>query len=65
MARSWILTYEQVREIAKIQRYLNRPSLVEIFKIARGEKKRRDRGIIEAVKSWVKVGGQKLGVRQS
>jgi REP element-mobilizing transposase RayT len=44
--------YEEVREIPKIQRYLNRPSLVEIFKIVRGEKRRRDRGIEDAVKRW-------------
>ena len=44
--------YEEVKEIPKIQRYLNRPSLTEIFKIARGEKRRRDRGIREAVKRW-------------
>jgi REP element-mobilizing transposase RayT len=44
--------YEEVREIPKIQRYLNRPSLVEIFKIARGEKRRRNIGITEAVKRW-------------
>jgi REP element-mobilizing transposase RayT len=44
--------YEEVKEIPKIQRYLNRPSLTEIFKIARGDKRRRDRGIAEAVKRW-------------
>jgi len=44
--------YEEVKEIPKIQRYLNRPTLTEIFKIARGEKRRRDRGITEAVKRW-------------
>jgi hypothetical protein len=50
--RSRILTYEQVKEIPKIQRYLNRPGLIEISKIARGERRRRDRGIAEAVKRW-------------
>ncbi len=44
--------YEEVKEIPKIQRYLNRPGLAEIFKISRGEKQRRDRGIREAVKRW-------------
>jgi putative transposase len=44
--------YGEVKEIPKIQRYLNRPSLVEIFRITRGEKRRRDRGITEAVKRW-------------
>jgi hypothetical protein len=44
--------YEEVKEIPKIQRYLNRPSLAEIFKNSRGDKRRRDRGITEAVKRW-------------
>jgi putative transposase len=44
--------YEEVKEIPKVQRYLNRPSLTEIFKIPSGEKRRRDRGITEAVKRW-------------
>jgi hypothetical protein len=44
--------YEEVKEIPKIQRYLNRPSLTEIFKDTRGEKRKRDRGIAEAVKRW-------------
>ena len=44
--------YEEVKEIPKVQRYLNRPSLTEIFKVARGEKRRRNNGITEAVKRW-------------
>jgi hypothetical protein len=44
--------YEEVKEIPKIQRYLNRPSLAEIFKNSRGDKRGRDRGITEAVKRW-------------
>jgi len=44
--------YEGVKEIPKIQRYLNRPGLTEIFKSARGEKRKRDRGIAEAVRRW-------------
>ena len=44
--------YEEVKEIPKIQRYLNRPSLNEIFRSARGERRRRDRGIAEAVRRW-------------
>jgi putative transposase len=44
--------YEEVKEIPKIQRYLNRPGLAEIFKISRGDKWGRDRGITEAVKRW-------------
>jgi len=44
--------YEGVKEIPKVQRYLNRPSLTEIFKISRGDKRRRDREITEAVKRW-------------
>jgi hypothetical protein len=44
--------YEEVKEIPKVQRYLNRPKLAEIFKNARGEKRRRDRRIAEAVQRW-------------
>jgi hypothetical protein len=44
--------YEEVKEIPKAQRYLNRPSLAEIFENARGEKRKRDRGIGEAVQRW-------------
>ena len=44
--------YEEVKEIPKVQRYLNRPNLTEIFENARGEKGKRDRGIAEAVKRW-------------
>jgi putative transposase len=44
--------YEKVKEIPKVQRYLNRPNLTEIFKNAGGDKPRRDRGIAEAVGRW-------------
>jgi hypothetical protein len=44
--------YEEVKEIPKSQRYLNRPSLTEIFKNTRGERRRRDRSIAEAVRRW-------------
>jgi REP element-mobilizing transposase RayT len=44
--------YEEVKEIPKAQRYLNRPNLGEIFKNAIGEKRKRDRGIAEAVQRW-------------
>ena len=44
--------YEEVKEIPKVQRYLNRPSLIEIFKTARGEKRRRNNGITEAVRRF-------------
>jgi putative transposase len=44
--------YEEVKEIPKVQRYLNRPSLTEIFRNAKGEKRKRDRGIVETVKRW-------------
>jgi len=44
--------YEKVKEIPKVQRYLNRPNLTEIFKNAGGDKPRRDRGIVEAVWRW-------------
>jgi REP element-mobilizing transposase RayT len=44
--------YGEVKEIPKSQRYLKRPSLTEIFKNTRGERRRRDRGIAEAVRRW-------------
>lgn len=44
--------YEGVKEIPKVQRYLNRPSLSEIFENTKGEKRKRNRGIAEAVKRW-------------
>lgn len=44
--------YEEVKEIPKVQRYLNRPSLTEIFKNAGGEKRKRDREMAEAVGRW-------------
>jgi REP element-mobilizing transposase RayT len=44
--------YEEVKEIPKVQRYLNRPSLNEIFENTEGEKRKRNRGIAEAVKRW-------------
>jgi putative transposase len=44
--------YEEVTEIPKVQRYLSRPNLPKIFRNAREEKRKRDRGIAEAVKRW-------------
>jgi len=44
--------YGEVKEIPKSQRYLKRPRLTEIFKNTRGERRRRDRGIAEAVRRW-------------
>jgi REP element-mobilizing transposase RayT len=44
--------YEEVKEIPKVQRYLNRPGLKEIFENTEGEKRKRDRRIAEAVKRW-------------
>jgi len=44
--------YEEVKEISKSQRYLYRPGLTEIFKNKRGEKRKRDRGIVEAIEGW-------------
>ena len=48
----YVRGYEEVKEIPKVQRYLNRPRLTEIFKNTKGEKRRRDRGIAEAVERW-------------
>jgi len=44
--------YEKIKEIPKVQRYLNRPSLSAIFENTNGEKRKRNRGIAEAVKRW-------------
>ena len=44
--------YKGVKEIPRVQRYLNRPDLTEIFKNTRGEKRNRDKGIGEAVQRW-------------
>jgi len=44
--------YEKVKEIPKVQRYLNRPNLTEIFKDAGGDKQKRNRGITAAVGRW-------------
>ena len=44
--------YEDIKEIPKGQRYINRPSLEEIFKGKKVEKRRRDRGVEEAVRRW-------------
>jgi putative transposase len=48
----YVRGHEEVREIPKCQRYLNRPSLPEIFKHTGEERRRRDTGIAEAVKKW-------------
>lgn len=44
--------YEEVKEIPKVQRYLNRPNLTYIFKNTGRERRKRDRAIAEAVKRW-------------
>jgi len=44
--------YEDIKEIPKGQRYINRPSLEEIFKGEKVEKRKRDRGVEEAVRRW-------------
>jgi hypothetical protein len=43
---------EEVKEIPKVQRYFTRPNLTEIFKDARAQKGKRDKGIGEAVQKW-------------
>jgi len=48
----YVRGYKEVKEIPKVQRYLNRPRLTEIFKNTRREKRRRDTGIAEAVERW-------------
>jgi hypothetical protein len=44
--------YEKVREIPRSQRYINRPSLEEIFRNTKKNKGRRNTGIAEAVGRW-------------
>jgi REP element-mobilizing transposase RayT len=48
----YVRGYEEVREIPKSQRYVNRPSLSEIFKNTKEEKRKRDTGIAEAFGRW-------------
>jgi hypothetical protein len=48
----YLMGYEGAKEIPKSQRYLKRPTLAEIFKNTKGEKRRRDRGIAEAIRKW-------------
>ena len=48
----YVRGYEEVKEIPKGQRYVNRPDLNEIFKNTRGEKGKRDTGIAMAVERW-------------
>lgn len=48
----YVRRYGEVREIPKSQRYVNRPSLEEIFRNKKGEKRRRNTGIAEAVGRW-------------
>jgi len=48
----YVEIYEEVKEIPKNQRYVNRPTLKEIFQ-DKGEKRRaRNRGIADAVERW-------------
>ncbi len=48
----YVEVYEEVKEIPKNQRYVNRPTLKEIFQ-DKGEKRRaRNRGIADAVIRW-------------
>ena len=48
----YVRGYEKVREIPRSQRYINRPSLEEIFKNTKKNKGRRNTGIAEAVGRW-------------
>jgi putative transposase len=44
--------YEEVKEISRSQRYVNRPSLVEIFKNTEEKRRERNKGIVDAVERW-------------
>ncbi len=48
----YVRGYEEVKEIPRGQRYVNRPGLGDIFKEVKREKGKRDRGIAEAVERW-------------
>jgi REP element-mobilizing transposase RayT len=48
----YVRGYEDVKEIPRSQRYVNRPGLDDIFRNIRGEKRKRDKGIAEAVIRW-------------
>ena len=48
----YVRGYEEVKEIPKSQRYINRPALKEIFKNTEGKRRERNRGIADAVERW-------------
>jgi REP element-mobilizing transposase RayT len=48
----YVRGYEEVKEIPKGQRYVNRPSLGDIFKDAKRERGKRNREIADAVDRW-------------
>lgn len=48
----YVRGYEEVKEIPKGQRYVNRPSLGEMFKDTEGERRKRNRKIADAVERW-------------
>jgi putative transposase len=48
----YVEIYEEVKEIPKSQRYVNRPTLKEIFKDTEEKRLVRNRGIADAVERW-------------
>jgi hypothetical protein len=48
----YVEIYEEVKEIPKSQRYVNRPTLKEIFKDTEEKRRARNRGISDAVERW-------------
>ena len=48
----YVRRYEEVKEIPKGQRYMNRPSLGDIFKDTKRERGKRNREIADAVDRW-------------
>jgi DNA-directed RNA polymerase specialized sigma24 family protein len=48
----YVRGYEEAKEIPKGQRYVNRPSLGDIFKDTKRERGKRNREIADAVDRW-------------
>ena len=48
----YVEIYEEIREIPKSQRYVNRPTLKEIFQDIGDKRRTRNRGILDAVERW-------------
>jgi DNA-binding NtrC family response regulator len=48
----YVKGYNQVKEIPRNQRYMNRPALEEIFKNTKERREKRNNGIFRAIELW-------------